>query len=91
MTEVEFDDQAHETLVALYDSDPGLADAVDAIVDAIERDPGAAEVRRHLIRPGKVFALRVRHPRGQDDYMLLWSLENDVPTVLHIGPNTLLA
>lgn len=89
MTDIDFQQEAFDALDALYDSHPELYDAIDAVLEDIERDPSAAATRKRLIRPGRVFGIRVRDPRGPEDYMVLWSLEDGVPTVLHIGLNVL--
>jgi hypothetical protein len=89
MTEIQMADAAAAALEGLYDANDPMAEAVDQWLDAIERDPGAAAVKRHRIRPGKVWAIVVRDPRGQEDWMILWEQEDSGPVVHYLGVNTL--
>jgi len=89
MAEIEMSDAAATALENLYDANDPMADAVDQWLDAIERDPGAAAVRRHRIRPGKVWAIVVRDPRGLEDWIILWELDASGPIVHYLGINTL--
>lgn len=89
MAGIEFDEQPYEALNGLYSSGDPLGEVVDGWLDAIERNPRSAEVRKRLIRPGQVWAVSVRDPRGQQDWMLLWGLDGDTPVVRYLGPERL--
>lgn len=56
-------------------------------LDLIEEDPTDESVRRRLIRPGKVWA--IAFARGDDDYLILWDLDGDVPVIRYLGPDVL--
>ncbi|HEY5857100.1 MAG TPA: hypothetical protein VIW24_24450 [Aldersonia sp.] len=88
MAEVKMSAAAADALETLYDSNDPLAELVDRWLDALERNPGAAAVKRRLIRPGKVYAIAIHNPRG-DDWLILWEHIDNNPVVHYLGPNTL--
>jgi hypothetical protein len=85
------DPEAHDMLEQLYESHPSLAGRVDEWLDRIEADPSEATVRRRLIRPGRVWAITIADPSGEQDFLLLWDLDGAIPVVRYLGPDVLTA
>jgi hypothetical protein len=83
-----FDEEADRTLTAL-DADPTraqLAERVNEVLDALERDPGSATLRRHRFQIG-VWGVVVSG--SGDDWIVLWEPHptlDDAVIIQYIGP-----
>lgn len=83
------DPEPHDELVRLYDTHPALAERIDDCLDQIEANPADATVRRRLIRSGRVWAITIADPVGEQDYLILWDLDDQVPVIRYLGPDVL--
>jgi hypothetical protein len=82
---LEMDPEPHDALSQLYKTDPTLAARIDEWLDRIEANPTSAQVRHRLIRPGKIWAIAIATPDG-NDHLLLWELDGDTPVIRYLGP-----
>ena len=79
-TPLELDPEAADELARLWDTEPDTARRVEDVLDRIEANLGAADVRRRLLRPPGLWMLTVRRHTGLD-VVILWDLDGDVPVV----------
>ena len=85
---MELDPRPYDTLERLYASDPRGSDVVDARLDALEKDPGQAVVRRRHLRPPGLWYIPFRLSAAED-WMILWEQVDDTVVVRHLGPDVL--
>jgi hypothetical protein len=85
------DPEPHDELVRLYDTQPALAERIDNWLDQIEANPADATVRQRLIRSGSLWAITVADPAGEQDYLILWDLDDESPVVRYLEPDVLRA
>jgi hypothetical protein len=85
---LDLDPEPGEQLDRLHASDPDATEVVEKWLDLLEADPGAAIVRRRLLRPARLWYVRFRLT-ATEDWMILWELENEIVVVRALGPDVL--
>lgn len=88
MASLELDPEPGEQLDRLHASDPDAAEVVETWLDRLAADPGAAIVRRRLLRPARLWYIRFGLTTTED-WMILWELEDNIVVVRALGPDVL--